>query len=223
MPENVSSRLRDEIEEAILTGALPPGTRLDEMSLAEKHNVSRTPIREALMQLAAAGLVQVQPRRGATVTEIHPKRLVEMFEVMAQLEGMAARLAARRHTHADKAALTEAFEASRRAAKTDDEDAYYYENERFHSALYAASHNHFLTEQCLQLHRRLKAYRRMQLRVRMRVATSLAEHEEILAAVLALDGDSAELLTRQHIVAQGERFTDLLASLHRPRARQYNG
>ena len=212
MSGTVSTRLRDEIEEAIVTGVFAPGTRLDEMSMAGKYGVSRTPIREALMQLRAAGLVQIQPRRGATVTQIAPDKLVEMFEVMGNLEGMAARLAARRHTDEDRASILETVEACRRGA-ADTPDKYYYENERFHMVLYAASHNTFLIEECLRLHRRLKPYRRLQLRVRHRVAASLAEHEAIVAAILGLDSERAEKLARHHIMVQGERFTDLLASL----------
>ena len=164
--------------------------------LASKFGVSRTPIREALLQLAAAGLVQVQPRRGATVVEIPPGRLIEMFDVMAQLEAMATRLAARRHTDEDRTTIVAAHEACRRAADADGADGYYYENERFHQALYAASHNGYLIEQCTQLHRRLRPYRRLQLRVRHRVAASLAEHDAIVAAVLAFDAEPAPRSSR---------------------------
>lgn len=213
MSANTSSKLRDEIESAILTGEYAPGTRLDEVGLAGRFGVSRTPIREALMQLSAAGLIEMRPRRGAIVSRIAPDRLVEMFEVMAEMEAMAVRLAARRHTDADAATLKDAHEACRAAATSGDPDAYYYENERFHHALYAASHHGFLIEQCLQLNRRLKPYRRMQLRVRHRMASSLAEHEAIVGAILDFDGEQAARLVREHVIVQGERFTDLMSSL----------
>jgi len=210
---NTRTKLCDEIENAILTGEYSPGTRLDEVGLAEKFGVSRTPIREALMQLAAAGAVEIRPRRGAVVTRVAPERLVEMFEVMAELEAMAARLAARRHTQADVIPLTEALKACSHAALSGDPDAYYYENERFHQALYAASHQEFLIEQCLSLSRRLKPYRRLQLRVRHRMASSFSEHEDIVKAILDCDGERAARLVREHIVVQGERFSDLVSSL----------
>ena len=206
-------KLRDRIENELLTGAMPPGYRLDEMTLAARFGVSRTPVREALFQLASAGLIEIRPRRGAVVTEVGPERLVQMFEVMAGLEGMAGRLAARRQTDADRRNLTETHEACRRAAETADADAYYYENERFHHAIYAASHNAFLIEQCAALHRRLKPYRRIQLQVMNRVANSLAEHEAVVDAILKMDGDRAERLLRDHIMIQGDRFSDLMASL----------
>ncbi|UEM23808.1 GntR family transcriptional regulator [Skermanella mucosa] len=212
-PDEPRLKLRDRIENEILTGAMPPGYRLDEMTLAARFGVSRTPVREALFQLASAGLIEIRPRRGAVVTEVGPERLVQMFEVMAGLEGMAGRLAARRQTDADRRNLTDSHEACRRAAETADTDAYYYENERFHHAIYAASHNAFLIEQCAALHRRLKPYRRIQLQVMNRVANSLAEHEAVVDAILKMDGDRAERLLRDHIMIQGDRFSDLMASL----------
>src|SRR5438876_65852 len=80
-----SEHVRELIEEGIATGSFPPGMRLDEMELAERFNVSRTPLREALFQLASAGIVVMQPRRGTVVAEVTPHRLVEMFEVMGEL------------------------------------------------------------------------------------------------------------------------------------------
>src|SRR4029453_2005869 len=91
-----SEHVRELIEEGIATGRFPPGMRLDEVELADRFNVSRTPLREALFQLAAAGIVEMQPRRGTVVAEVSPHRMVEMFEVMAELEAMCGRLAARR-------------------------------------------------------------------------------------------------------------------------------
>ena len=95
-PEDARLKLRDQIENEILTGDMPPGFRLDEVTLANRFGVSRTPIREALFQLASAGLIEIRPRRGAVVAEVGPERMVQMFEVMAGLEGMAGRLAAER-------------------------------------------------------------------------------------------------------------------------------
>src|SRR5262245_58018244 len=91
-PGNRSANLRDQIEEEIATRRLLPGTRLDEQDLANRFQVSRTPVREALLQLASEGLVQLRPRRGAVVREIPMPRLIEMFEVMGELEAMCARL-----------------------------------------------------------------------------------------------------------------------------------
>jgi DNA-binding GntR family transcriptional regulator len=217
MSGNISQRLRDQIENEILTGQLAPGSRLDEVALANRFGVSRTPIREALLQLSAAGLIEMRPRRGAIVASVGAEQLIEMFEVMAELEGLAGRLAARRHTDADIQAIMEAHEACRQAAGADDSDAYYYENERFHYAIYYASHNQFLIDQCSTLHRRLKPYRRLQLRVRNRVARSFAEHEQFMSALMIGDGEKASRALRDHVAIQGERFSDFIASLSQSR------
>ena len=103
--------LRDVLEDDIVDGRLNPGDRLDEVNLAERFKVSRTPIREALQHLAAAGLVDVIPKRGAFVAQVSLPQLIEMFEVMAELEGMSSRLAARRITEPETAELANALEA----------------------------------------------------------------------------------------------------------------
>lgn len=207
------SRLREAIEDEIVTGRLAPGTRLEETVLADKFGVSRTPIREALLHLAATGLVEIRPRRGAIVSAPDPRRLVEMFETMAELEAACGRLAARRHTAADAAAITAAHAACEQAAQAGDAEAYYFENATFHAAIYRASHNAFLTDQCLGLHRRLSPYRRMQLRARNRVSQSLTEHAAAVQAILAGDGELAARVLRDHIVIQGERFSDVVINM----------
>lgn len=208
---NTAHRLRQEIEDSIVAGRVLPGERLDEVQLATRFAVSRTPIREALHQLAMAGMVEIRPRRGAIVAMLTPQRLYEMFEVMGELESICGRLAARRISEAEVRAL----EAAHRACEAvrGDLDAYYQANEVFHQAIYAASGNQFLAEQCLALQKRLRPYRRLQLRVRNRIQTSFSEHETILRAIVAGDGPAAGAALSAHVRVQGERFSDLVASL----------
>jgi len=209
----ISDVLREKIEEQIATGELPPGSTLDEAALVEAHGVSRTPVREALIQLAAEGLIEMRPRHGAVVTSIGPGRLIEMFEVMAELESMCGRLAARRMSVGEHKMLVKAHEDCEKARAAQDTDAYFYANEQFHSAIYAGSHNQFLSEQAQQLHRRLRPYRRLQLRVRDRMGSSYTEHAAIVQAITNGDSQAASAALHGHIVVQGERFGDLLASL----------
>ncbi len=210
--------LRDILEEDIATGRIGPGERLDEVSLAERFGVSRTPIREALLQLAAAGLIEIRRHRGAIVSSPDPKRMIEMFEVMAELEALCGSLAARRMTDIQERELRAALESCENAAKLGDTDAYYYENERFHRAIYAASGNDFLIAQTYALHRRLAPYRRLQLRVRNRLKTSQAEHTAIVAAITGGEADLAAQRLRDHVFVQGERFRDLIASIDRAKS-----
>ncbi len=213
MATSTFHKLRDEIENGIVTGTLAPGERLDEVQLASRFGVSRTPIREALMQLGAIGLVEIRPRRGAVVVDPGPNRIYEMFEVMAELEGMAGSLAARRHTEEDSTNLLSAHAKCEQSATSGDTDAYYYDNEIFHHAIYEASHSGFLFDQCAALHRRLRPYRRLQLRVRNRMKVSFGEHAGIVEAILAGEAETARGLLRSHIAVQGDRFGDLIASL----------
>lgn len=213
MSVNTFHKLRDEIENGIVTGEFEPGVRLDEIQLATRYGVSRTPIREALMQLNAIGLVDIRPRRGAIVVDPAPQRIFEMFEVMAEMEGMAGALAARRHTDDDRKAILAAHQQCEQAVISEDTDRYYYDNELFHRTIYAASHSGFLEEQCIALHRRLRPYRRLQLRVRNRMKASFKEHDGIVAAILAGDADAARSALRDHIAVQGDRFSDLVAGL----------
>jgi DNA-binding GntR family transcriptional regulator len=220
MRQSRTITLRDAIEQDIVTGRFGPGERLDEVKLAKRFKVSRTPIREALQQLRASGLVEVQTYRGAFVAENSATDLIEMFEVMAELEGMCARLAARRGL---PERLTWLLETHRRCLATLDEsnpDPYYYANEQFHHAIYDASGNRFLADQAKALHTRLKPYRRLQLRVPGRMRSSLAEHEQIVRAICAHDVEASEALLKAHIVIQGERFGDFFAALSAERDRR---
>lgn len=211
--KNRSEILRETIAEMIAVGKFPPGYHLDEAELAATFKVSRTPIREALIQLASMGVLVIRPRRGAVVAEISPERLVEMFEVMSELEAMCGRLAARRMSPEEHARLVAAHEACKDSHDVHDPDAYFYKNEAFHEQIYAGSHNAFLAEQARNLHRRLRPYRRLQLRVRDRVAASYEEHGKVVQAIIDGNGELTAELLRSHIVIQGQRFADLIASL----------
>ncbi|MEX6505445.1 GntR family transcriptional regulator [Jiella sp. M17.18] len=208
--------IKDVLEQEILTGVFSAGERLDESALGTRFGVSRTPVREAINQLASAGLIEHIPNRGAFVRQVGLAELVEMFEVMAELEGMAGRLAARRAGPAALAALRQALVACAEAGGSQDPDAYYYENERFHHLIYEACGNAFLAGEARRLHLRLKTFRRLQLRVPRRMRDSLAEHDRIVAAIESGDGEAAERELRAHVAVQGERFADLVASLKTP-------
>jgi DNA-binding GntR family transcriptional regulator len=211
-----SQKVRHAIEREIAMGIATPGQRLDEVTLAERFEVSRTPVREALQQLALSGMIELRPRRGAIVTDVSADRLFQMFEAMAELEALAATLAARRMTDADLAGIRSANAAC--AAAMPDPDRYYAANEAFHGAIYTASGNAVIAEQCLALQKRLSPYRRLQLHVPARVTRSFTEHEAVVAALARRDGPLAASALKAHVMVQGERFADLIASLARLKA-----
>jgi DNA-binding GntR family transcriptional regulator len=212
----LSEAIREALEEDLITGAIAPGTRLDEMELAARFGASRTPVREALQQLAAAALIEIRPRRGAIVPQLDPHTILDMFETMAELEAVCAKLAARRMTDEDRRAITLALERSN-SVEASDPDEYYHRNEAFHRALYRASHNRFLEEQTLALQRRLRTYRRLQLRLPSRMEASRAEHVALTEALLTHDADRAATLACSHVELQSTGFGDFMALL-RPMA-----
>lgn len=208
-----AQQIRQALENAIVDGRFAPGEKLDIDALIVEFACSRTPIREALQALEASGLVRVEPKRGTFVTELGVVELTERFEVMAELEALCARLAARRAAGADLERIRAAQAACEGAAATGDSDEYYHQNTAFHQAIYAASGNAFLEAEALRLQTMLQPYRRRQLQVRGRMLRSLHEHRGIVAHIEAGDAAAAGAATDAHVRIQGDRFHELVASL----------
>lgn len=207
--------IRDALTEMIVRGRFRHGDRLDEQSLAQEFGVSRTPLREALQMLAMSGLVRQEHRRGAFVHYPSLEEVIEMFQVMAEVEAICGRLAARRMDAPLLQDLAEALRACEARAKDGDSDGYYQANQCFHSLIYRASGNGFLAAEAERLHARLSPFRRLQLQLRGRMAQSLAEHREIFAALQAGDPARVTAALLDHVAIQGERFNDLVASHRR--------
>ncbi|MDT0683112.1 GntR family transcriptional regulator [Roseicyclus sp. F158] len=208
-----TTRIREALETAIVNGTLAPGARIDPEALARDFGCSRTPIREALQQLQASGLVRVHSKQGTFVSEWNAEELAERFEAMAEIEGICARLAARRISEPELEALEARHQACLSLAGASAFDDYYSENTAFHVCIYEATHNAFLAAEARRLHAMLQPYRRMQLRARGRLTRSHAEHAEVMAAIRAGDGAAAEAAMRGHVLIQGDRFHDLVATL----------
>lgn len=207
------NEIADALEELVFTGDFHDGDRLDEITLATRFGVSRTPIREALQRLVASGLAEQLPRRGVFVRQPGPVELMEMFETMAELEAACGRLAASRISDAALDSLENANARCQAAVSAGDADGYYRENELFHHLIYHESGNAFLEAEALRLHRRLKPFRRVQLRWRGRMAQSMAEHETVVRALRTGDAILAADTLRDHVAVQGEKFHQLMASL----------
>ena len=207
--------IADALEELVFTGVFSDGDRLDELRLARQFDVSRTPIREALQRLVSSGLAEQIPRRGVFIRQPGPVELMEMFETMAEIEGVCGRLAAQRISEAALDDLDAANIRCNAAVQAGDTDGYYRENEHFHHVIYHEAGNAFLEQEALRLHRRLKPFRRLQLRFRGRMAQSMAEHETIVAALRAGEAERAAEALRGHVAIQGEKFHLLMANLRR--------
>lgn len=207
-------RVREQLEDDIVEGRLRPGVQLYVDEIATQFQVSRTPVREALQQLEASGLVIVQPKRGTYVAEVSIGTLIAMFEVMAELEAMCARLAARRADTLMRFELAQVMQQCEVEADAGNPNSYYRANETFHQLIYQASGNSYLVQQTIALKNRLKPYRRMQLQVRDRMAQSLQEHRTLVEAITQGQAELAADAARAHVLVQGQRFTDLMALIH---------
>lgn len=210
----VSTELCRRLEEEIASGSLAPRSRLEEAVLAERFGVSRTPVREALCQLAALGLVVTRPRRTTVVASMTLAQLVEMQEAMVELECACVRLAARRMTEAERDALKDRHTACCRAARSADHEGYDREDTAFHDLVCGASHNRFLQEEVRRLKRRLRPYQRPRHQRYNRSMHSIVEHAEVLDALICGDERLAEERMRSHITIQGETFADWMAGLN---------
>lgn len=199
-----------QLENEILNGRLPPGTKLDERALAEKFGVSRTPVREALHRLSASGLVALRARQGAQIVRLQVSDLLDAFFVVAELEAMAARLAARR-IRPEERKVVEAWHL--RCAEFDaagDEDSFFRANTEFHSAIIEACHNRILQDQLRSARLLVAPYRYYATFRPGRMASSIPEHEAIMAAIFRGDGTAAGALMAAHVNLLGDTLSDVL-------------
>lgn len=191
--------LRLQLADEILRGELPPGTPLDEVRIAARYGVSRTPVREALRQLSASGLIEVRPHRGAVVARLSPEKLEELFTAMAELEAVCAGLAAVRMLANERRELERVHEALGELVRSGDPQRYHELNEAFHNAVYLGAHNGHIAELTLATRLRLQPFRRAQFRNLGRLARSYSEHDRVVQAILRGDRESASQAMREHI------------------------
>jgi DNA-binding GntR family transcriptional regulator len=213
MRGRTSDALRRQLEDDIEHGRLSPGDRLDEQSLAERFEVSRTPAREALLQLAAAGIVRLVPRQGAVVSSVSPQLAIGMVEVLTALEAEAAGLAARRMSTSEKVQLAKLHLASQPAVKRLDSPAYIKNNAAFHAAIYQGARNDFLAEQIRLTRLRMRFYHRSSLYQPARLKASFREHAEVTEAIKSGDEALAQQTMRAHVLLGGRVFADMIANL----------
>src|SRR5215468_3114771 len=194
-----AEELRLQLADEIVRGGLPPGSALDETDIARRFSVSRTPVREALRQLVASGLVEARPHRGAVVAQPTIERLTGMFEAMAELEAICAGLAAERMTRMERHRLEAVHEELRVLSHAGNPDRFHEVNERFHNTIYAGSQNTYIAEMTLATRVRVQPFRRAQFRNLGRLAKSHAEHDRVVVAIMRGDKAGAATAMRDHI------------------------
>jgi DNA-binding GntR family transcriptional regulator len=205
-----AAAIRGEIEQMILTGAVQPGDRLNELELTARFGGGRGPVREALRSLEGAGLVEIVPNRGALVRRIGMADVMDLYDLRAGFARSAGRLAAARASAAQLRELGRLHEAMEKAAGTRDEAAYYRLNLRFHELLTESAGNPRLNE----LDRRVRNELQMALRQAVfgprQLGISNTEHRRILEALRAQDAERTAAAFEKHVLNGRQRMLENL-------------
>jgi DNA-binding GntR family transcriptional regulator len=199
-PKALYVEVAELLRQRIFKRELEPGSWIDELRLAEEYGISRTPLREALKVLAAEGLVTMKVRRGAYVTEVSANDLADVYHLLSLLESDAAGVVATKATDAELAELQKLHKALEVAAKPGkaNTDQFFALNEQFHMRLLAIANNRWRDQMVADLRKVMKLNRHNSLLKTGRIAESLAEHQAIMAALLARDAASTQERMREH-------------------------
>ncbi len=191
----VAAQLRDMITE----GVLAPGERLNERVLCEQLGISRTPLREAFKVLATEGLIVLLPNRGAQVAQLSREEVVHAFQVMGALEGLSGELACAHITDRELAEIRELHRQMAVCHRKRDLPGYYRLNRAIHERINTAARNPVLTQVYRTVNARLHALRFRSNFDRKKWDAALAEHEQMLEALAARDGESMRRLLVEHL------------------------
>jgi DNA-binding GntR family transcriptional regulator len=195
----ISTRIYKELAGQIISGKLAPGKKLEEKQLAAQFGASRTPIREALRELAARGFIELIPRRGGVVTRIGLDQLVDMLEAECEVEALCARLAAQRMTALEKSEIESVYATMGTITPEQNHGAYLELNQEFHTRICAGAHNATIGAMTRELRDRLAPFRQSQAQsVEERLVRSMQEHKEIVVAILAGNAEQAYEAMRRH-------------------------
>jgi DNA-binding GntR family transcriptional regulator len=207
LPSEVVARLRQMIDEGILI----PGSRVPERRLCEQLGVSRTPMREALRALAAEGLLEIQPRRGATVRKFKPEDVDHMFQVLEVLEALAGELACTAMTDDELAETERLHERMMKAFRRRDRRTFFEINQRIHEHIVRSSRNPALSRIYEGLSGQTRRIRYMANNTDAEWVVAAQEHEKIMEALKARRADALQALLRTHLRHKRERVKGLLA------------
>jgi len=203
--------LRRQLADEIITGRLRPGERLDEREVAARFDLSRTPVREALRQLAAIGLAELRPHRGVIVARPEVDQLADTFELMADLESLCTHHAAIRMSAAERRALEACHLSSGELVRRGDRESYATHNTAFHELIYRGAHNSALEETAQSVRRRLAPYRRGQFAVLGRLALSFAEHDRVVSTIVRGEAAAAAAAMHAHVATVGVASAEYVA------------
>jgi DNA-binding GntR family transcriptional regulator len=209
----LAEAIRLSIIKDLSSGAMRPGQPIDEKALCVRFDVSRTPIREAILQLAAQGFVVVGPRSGATVPKLSLRMLRELLELLGELEGVAASFAAKRMRPSEKLELGRCLEECRTVADLGDPIAYQLANDRFHELVYKTCRNGSLVDHIRAVRTRCASYTADRFESPGRTKRSAQEHGAIAEALLLGDPQGAHAAMLEHISIGGKDFAEFVSGL----------
>lgn len=195
----LADRIAFALTDDIVSRRLVPGTALDEETLGRRFGASRTPVREALRELAASGLVELRPHRAPVVVAVDEPRIAEMFDVMADLEALCARRASIAMSPDQRVRLEAHHREMGEAMRQGDVTSYRAANIVFHAMIYEGAGNSYLREITHATRVRLGPYRGAQLEAPERLAQSYAEHDAILTAIVRGESEKSADLMRRHL------------------------
>lgn len=208
-----ANEIRAALQEEIESGKLPPGAPLDERALAARFQVSRTPVREALQQLAARDLVRIAPRQGVSVSRLSINQVRAIMESVGELEALCAKLAARRVDDALRQQLDHAVQRCQDAAVQGGSAEYAIANSFFHETIYAGSRNPYLAELIRNARRQIQRYRIRDFHTKAQISKSLQEHLKVARAIQEGDEPLAAQYMLLHVPAGSTGFSEFLARM----------
>lgn len=192
-------RIRQSIESQISSGQLLPGDPVCEDALITRFGVSRTPVREAMLQMLAEGLLTSLPRGGMVVAKMSVGQLFSMWELLAELEGLCARYACERMTREERLRLEALHQESEEAVLKNDELGWQMANMAFHECLYEGARNPYLRQEILRMRIRTQAYRKHAFAAVGRLNISYRSHAQIVKAILANNSAAAARAAVKHM------------------------
>ncbi|MGJ8517652.1 GntR family transcriptional regulator [Carnimonas bestiolae] len=210
----LAERVFQQLQEAIVRGEIPSGTKITEPGLAQAYGISRGPLREAMRRLEAYRLIERVPHVGARVVQLSMRELLELFDLREALESMAARLAARNMTDEEIKKLRDVLALHERQQGMPSEEAYFQREGDldFHYLIAQGSHNRMLfTTLCDDLYYLVRLYRTQFSAAGARPQRAYLEHYRIVDAIEAGDEELAEMLMRRHVVASRQNVSERYA------------
>ena len=201
------------LAEAITRGEMPPGTTLEEERLALAHGASRTPVREALQQLAARDLVRIAPRQGVTVARLSISQVRAIMETIGELEGVCARLAARRVDDALRTQLDAALQQCQDAAIQGGTEEYALANTAFHEVIYVGSRNPYLADLIRTARRQIYRYSLRNFVTKAQINKSMQDHLKVARAIQDGDELAATQQMMLHVPSGSTGFSEFLARM----------